>query len=542
VAEGRLPWLPIAIGVVVGGVLAFGNCLIGLKTGLWDTAQLTSTLLTFLLCAPLCRVAGKAFDIHDNNLAQTTSAAIAAMPATMGLLAAVPALGMLGKPPSTLTLVLSALSFGMLGIASALLLAPRLIDRDKLPFPTGVATAELIRAMHTDRQHVRERAMYFGIAFALAALFTVLRDVAELIPASVDTTIVIAASPVTLGMAASPLLIGSGALVGVRIALSLAGGALLAWIGGVWLAGSQHWADAESVGTWLRWPGVGLLLGGSLPSLVGVVRQLGSGAKDLGEAGPALKIVAVTGAATVVVTHVGFDVSWLLSVIAVLLAIVLSTVAGRAAGTTDVAPLGEVGELALFAGAASGPPVMGVATANVTAGMAAQNTQLLWALKAGRELDTPVRSQWLAQAVGVVAGAPICIGIWIAVTRTWKIGSEQLPVPYAAQWTSVAEVLHRGWSALPQGAGVAALVAIGVGVALSLVERTKLAPYVPAPLGIGLGFLLPVSSCLAIGVGGIVGSFVMRRRNGEVLVSSIASGMLAGEAIPVVLYVLWQLI
>jgi hypothetical protein len=53
VGERPLPWIPIAIGVVVGALLAFGNCLIGLKTGLWDTAQLTSTLLTFVLCARL---------------------------------------------------------------------------------------------------------------------------------------------------------------------------------------------------------------------------------------------------------------------------------------------------------------------------------------------------------------------------------------------------------------------------------------------------------------------------------------------------------
>jgi uncharacterized oligopeptide transporter (OPT) family protein len=542
VTERPLPWLPIAIGVIVGGVLAFGNCLIGLKTGLWDTAQLTSTLLTFLLCAPLCALVGKSFDIHDNNLAQTTSSAIAAMPATMGLLAAVPALGLLGKEVSTAALVASAIAYGLLGVASALLLAPRLIDRDKLPFPTGVATAELINAMHTDRRHVRERAMYFGIAFAAAAAFTLVRDVAEWIPQNLETTVVVAAIPVTLGVAASPLLIGSGALIGPRISLSLAGGALLAWLGGVWLAGGHHWADAEHVGSWLRWPGVGLLVGGSLPSLASVVRQLGKSTQALGDAGPALKIVGVTGACTVVVTHFGFDVSWLFSIIGVVVAVVLSTVAGRVAGTTDVAPLGELGELSQFVGATSGSPTMGVATAGVTASVGAQNTQLLWALKAGRILGTPVRAQWLAQAVGVLAGAPICIAIWFAITRAWPIGGEHLPAPYAAQWKSVAEVLHQGLSALPTGAGAAALVAIGVGLALSLLERVKrLGAWVPAPLGIGLGFLLPVSSCLAIGVGGVAGSLVMRGRNGEVVASSVASGILAGEAIPVVILVLWQL-
>ncbi|HUS30225.1 MAG TPA: OPT/YSL family transporter, partial [Kofleriaceae bacterium] len=217
-AERPLPWISIAIGVVVGAVLAFGNCLIGLKTGLWDTAQLTSTLLTFVLCAPLCRLVGKTFDQHDNNIAQTTSAAIAAMPATMGLLGAVPALGMMGSEPSTVVLVVSAICFGMLGVASALLLAPRLIDRDQLPFPTGVATAEFIGALHTDRRAVRERALMFGIAFAVTALFTLVRDVGEWVPASIETTIVVAAIPVVVGVSASPLLVGSGALIGARIA------------------------------------------------------------------------------------------------------------------------------------------------------------------------------------------------------------------------------------------------------------------------------------------------------------------------------------
>ena len=153
-----------------------------------------------------------------------------------------------------------------------------------------------------------------------------------------------------------------------------------------------------------------------------------------------------------------------------------------------------------------------------------------------------MRSQWLAQAVGVLVGTPICIAIWFAVTRAWPIGGEHLPAPYATQWKSVAEVLHKGLSALPPGAAIAALVAIGVGVALSLVERVKgLGAWMPAPLGIGLGFLLPVTSCLAIGIGGVLGAIVMRQRNGEVVASSVASGMLAGEAIPVVVLVLWQL-
>src|ERR1043165_4143741 len=215
--------------------------------------------------------------------------------------------------------------------------------------------------------------MYFGIAFAVAVLFTLLRDLGEVIPGNLETTVVIAAIPVTIGVAASPLLLGSGALIGARISLSLAGGALLAWVGGVWLAGSHHWADAEGVGAggrWarggrfaggsLRWPGVGMLLGGSLPSLVSVVRQLRSSTQALGDAGPALKIVGVTGVVAIIVTHFGFDVPWLFALIAVALAIVLSTVAGRAAGTTDVAPLGEVGELALFVGASAGTPTIGV--------------------------------------------------------------------------------------------------------------------------------------------------------------------------------------
>jgi uncharacterized oligopeptide transporter (OPT) family protein len=218
-------------------------------------------------------------------------------------------------------------------------------------------------------------------------------------------------------------------------------------------------------------------------------------------------------------------------------------VAGRVAGSTDVAPLGEVGQLAQFVGATSGSATTSVSTANVTASTAAQTTSLLWALKAGRILGTPVRSQWLAQAVGVLAGAPICIGIWFAITNVWPIGSKELPAPSSAQWKSVAEVLTEGWSALPPGAGWAAIVALGVGMLLSLVEKSeRVAKWAPAPLGLGLGFLLPLSTCLAIGIGGLIGLFVMRQKNGDVKVASVGSGMLAGEAIPVVVLLLWQLL
>ncbi len=540
--------LPVLVGALVGTALAFANALIGLKTGLWDTGQLTSGLVGFVLLAPLSKLFGHSLTPQGHVVMLTASASIAAMPATMGLLAAVPALAALGHDPSTPALLAGALSFGALGVATGVLLAPQLLDIDALPFPTGVAAAQLIESLHSSTEAVRQRTVPFVVAFVLAAAITLLRDVAAVVPGAFELTIAISTTSISAGLAASPMLFGGGALIGLRLGLSLALGTVVAWrviasgVGSRGLVGPLP--SFESLGAWLRWVGVALLVGASLPALVTVMTQVSSGAAMLGRTGKrGLLGLGAIALSTVAVTHFAFEVSWVFSVIAMLMALVLSTVASRAAGATDVAPLGDVGQLSQFVGALGGSAAVSVSVANVTAGSGAQATSTLWALKTGRLLKTPLSHQIWAQAAGVLIGAPVSVLVWRALTRAYTIGSAQLPAPTAAQWRSVADVLQGGVSALPPGALGAAAVAAAVGLALALGEKhPRFGQWLPAPVGLGLAFLITPTTALTLAAGAVLGALLMRRARGEALLLSVGSGLLAGEAIPVVGVVLWQLL
>src|SRR5438445_10607052 len=98
----------VVAGCLVGTALAAANAMMGLKVGLWDTGSLTGALLAFALCRPLLKLLGADFTREHNNLAQAISSAIGTMPAAAGVMAALPALLLAGRPVSFSGLLVSS--------------------------------------------------------------------------------------------------------------------------------------------------------------------------------------------------------------------------------------------------------------------------------------------------------------------------------------------------------------------------------------------------------------------------------------------------
>jgi uncharacterized oligopeptide transporter (OPT) family protein len=535
---------PVVVGLVLGSALAFANALICLKIGVWDTGQVTSALLTFIILAPVFRRSGRPFTPHGNVLAMTVSASVAAMPATMGLLAAVPALASFGTVLSTSALLASSAAFGALGVATGAVLAPKLLDEERLAFPSGLASAELIAALHSEGGEARARAVPFLAAFGVAVAVTALREFAHLLPAELGPSVTVGGVAIVLGVASSPMLVGAGALVGTRVTSSIAFGAVVAWVGGAAACSAMGWlsppGDLAGLTNWLRWPGVCLMFGASAPTLFETVAKLGQGTQTLGAVGGrALGLLALAALAVAGVTHFAFGLAWPWALMAAALAPLLSTVAARAAGASDFAPVSDVGQLAQFGGSLSGSATSGLSAANATASTATQTASMLWALKAGRALGASGRPLIVGQLVGIAVGAPVSVLIWRILTRAYAIGGPELPAPNVAQWQSLAQVLQGGWSALPPGALGVSIVAAIAGLVLSLAEKTRLARWVPSPLGVGLGFLLSVSTGATLLVGALVARRLVRGGH-EARSLSVGSGLLSGEAVVVVVSVLLQ--
>src|SRR2546430_2103692 len=83
---------------------------------------------------------------------------VGGIPAAAGLLGAVPALQLLGVRVPGWGIALWGLALGIIGVMIALALRRRLLEEEDLPFPTGVATAEVIEVLHAGGPESRGRA------------------------------------------------------------------------------------------------------------------------------------------------------------------------------------------------------------------------------------------------------------------------------------------------------------------------------------------------------------------------------------------------
>jgi len=553
----------LGVGLAVGAVLAAGNVYTGLKSGFIDGGALTAALLSFTFFATFKRLARVPFGPFENNVAQTAAASAAIMVYVHGLMGPMPALGMLGHKFPAWALWAWGLVLAVIGLVIGATLRRRLVVDDALPFPTGTATAELIRTVHADRGSATRRTRFLVIAALAAGVFTWFRDGRPaLFPQAVYLPMAIggvAAASLTLGLAASPLMAATGMFIGLRGALTLVGAGVMAW--GVMGPAVVHagWVADGSFGSlngWLIWPALGMMLAGALAPVVLEARTLGRTLlrtlRDMGNVGgrgapqpggaPARagKRAAVVALGTVVVgCGILATLGWrvfgfhpLLTIAAVLLSVVLSGICARAAGETDIAPVGSLGTLTqlLFAGAGAKGSILAGA---VVAGNATETAQAMWAFKAGHTLRASTRAQVVAQLLGAVVGSLVVVPTYLLVVNAYPLGSERMPAVAAISWRATAEAMAGNLGTLPPHALPAAAIAFGLGVVLCVLQKWRPGLMMPSAIVLGIGMITPASLTVAAGVGACL--MVLARRRFPTMAegesNALAAGLLAGESI-----------
>jgi uncharacterized oligopeptide transporter (OPT) family protein len=507
VPERDLTLRALASGLLVGALLCVANLYTGLTTGIWDSGHVTASILAFAL------VSGR-MSRSENNVAQTAACAAGAAPAAAGLLGAIPALQLLGAKVPGWGIAVWGLSLGILGVLIGLVLRRRLLEEEQLPFPTGVATAEVIEALHAGGAGARGRTRALLTGSAIGAIAGWFRDgKPAIVPGSLSLPGRLAGVPMEalgVGLSTSPLLWGVGMLVGPHIALSMLAGSVLAWgVLAPWLVrGPLHLPPSRGdLWAWISWPGTALLFGAALVALVqqagsfaGALRDLGSVARDRSRTGSGTGLLAACAAvATVAAGKVVFGLHPAYTVLALLFSIVGASVCARSAGLTDISPLGPVGQLtqAVFGGLVAGRPTANIAAGSVVAGDATHTGVFLWSLRCGRALGAPVRGQITAALAGTALGALVCVPAYAVLTGAYGLGSPKLPVPTGVQWKTMAEVLAQGLGALPAGALPAVAAAAAFGISLAALGTTRARNVLPSAVAMGIGVLVPVDYSLA---------------------------------------------
>lgn len=121
-----------------------------------QSALLGFAIFKILPLAPRLFPNTRPLSVQENVVLQTTAVATGTMPLAAGLVGIIPALGMMnqkqdGRDPIVLSyssLVLWCLAVAFFGVFLAVPLRKQVIVKEKLVFPSGTATAQLIALLH----------------------------------------------------------------------------------------------------------------------------------------------------------------------------------------------------------------------------------------------------------------------------------------------------------------------------------------------------------------------------------------------------------
>jgi uncharacterized oligopeptide transporter (OPT) family protein len=159
------------MGLAIGTLITFSNTYFGLQTGWISSMAMPSSLIGFAVFKSVSRHLSFPFSPVENVLIQTVAGAVGTMPLGCGFVGVIPALEFLlrekdgeesglvetggveqgGSGPLRLglwKLILWSLGVCMFGVVFAVPLRKEVIIREKLKFPSGTATALMIRVLH----------------------------------------------------------------------------------------------------------------------------------------------------------------------------------------------------------------------------------------------------------------------------------------------------------------------------------------------------------------------------------------------------------
>ncbi|MFP2925940.1 OPT family oligopeptide transporter [Pyxidicoccus sp. 3LG] len=561
----------VIAGMLIGAVMCLSNLYVILKTGWSLGVTITACILAYAVFGTLrsLRVLKKDFTDLENNAMGSVASAAGYMTGG-GNMAAVPALLMLtGTLPSSGWLMVWFAVISALGVFAAIPIKRQLINIEALPFPTGTATAETIRALHGHGDVARRKSRLLGVAGLIGALLVLIRDARFTwltnIPEKVSLPFTILgrkAGDWSLSMSFSLLLVGAGALVSFKTGWSMLLGAVLTY---GFLApemvsqGVIPEVKYAAINTWMVWTGSALLVSSGLLSFAfqwrSVVRSFkalrglfgGKGAQQ--EEDPLAGIecppswfpigFAILGPIAIFLMVYLFQIPWWAGVLAMPLAVVMGVIASRVTGETDTTPtkaLGPVTQL-IFGGLAPGNIPANVMSANATGGVGLHSADLLTDLKSGWLLGANPRQQFVAQLFGVVAGAAVVVPVFnLLVPSADMLGTEEFPVPASMVWAGVSKLLATGVSALHPTARVGALCGASLGIAMVLLERwapKKVKAFVPSAAGFGLAIVIPGASSIAFFLGAALAELLRRVKPklAEDTVLPVSSGFIAGESL-----------
>ena len=184
----QLTWRAVLVGSCLGSVLSLTNLYIGLKAGWGFGVAITACILSYAIWAGLLKVglARTPMTILENNCMQSTASS--AGYSTGGtLVSAFAAYIIINQQSMPVPLMLAWVFFiAVLGVTMAIPMKRQMINIEQLRFPSGIAAAETLRALHAKSSQGLRAAKALGFAGLIAAIDKVWAEGLSTISASLD--------------------------------------------------------------------------------------------------------------------------------------------------------------------------------------------------------------------------------------------------------------------------------------------------------------------------------------------------------------------
>jgi putative OPT family oligopeptide transporter len=558
----------ILLGLLLALILGAANAYLGLFAGMTVSASIPAAVISMAVL----RALGGA-TVLENNLVQTIASAGEAVAA--GAIFTFPALVILGYRDalSYWHVTLLCLAGGIMGSWLIVFLRRAYIEEERLPFPEGVACAEVLRA-----GEVAGRAMPLVWGGAIAALAKAAQEIGGFVPRSIAGARWIAGGAFSVTVNLSGALLGVGYIVGIRIAMLVFAGGALGNLLIIPLASSLHpdlrklSADAAAYALWsgqTRYLGVGAMLVGGLTTIWRLrarvahaaresLRLLRGGQHAIATAREDTDISTPTVMAAVALcVPAMFAIAWLLSgriwlsavlaTVLVMLAFFGSAIAGYltglvgasnnpVSGVTVIVLLG-VAMLLKFAGldAAAGAR-LAIMTGAVVCTASAMAGDSLHDLATGYHVGATPRALEIGVMLGAVASSFVVAPVLNLLINGYGIagvanaGPGALPAPQAFLMAGVTRGVFGGnlpWTMIGIGAALAIVLAV-LDRWLEQSGRTFRTPVMPVALGLYLPFGLAITI-----LAGALATLLPSRAAGAPRGSGLlfAAGLVAGEAL-----------
>ena len=585
-------------GVILGAALTLvftaANVYFGLKAGLTFASSIPAAVISMTALRAVRNAT-----IQENNIVQTIASAAGAIASVIFVLPGLVMIGWWRDFPFWETFGICAAG-GVLGVTYSIPLRRALVTGSDLPYPEGVACAEVLKVgSHDEAPHAAAEGKAGALAVLLGAVVSAafaLVTAARVFTSNIAGYGRIGRSATGFDFGMSLALYGVGHLIGLWAGLAMLLGLVIAWGFAVPILTALHPAAGPAadaaLAVWsqdVRFIGAGAIGVAAIWTLLKLARPITAGlaaamaasrARDAGKGAllPRTEQDMPVGWVGLISLVCLVPIGWLFVVFArqggladltggllagglvyvLVMSAFVAAVCGYMAGLvgSSNSPVSGVGILAAIIAAlllaALAPGARGAAsdalvafalfaTSTVFAAAIVANDNLQ-DLKTGQLVDSTPWKQQAALIVGVVIGAAVIPPLLTLLNHAYGFAgapgadpARALPAPQATLISALAKGVLQGdldWSLIGIGAALGVVI-----VAFDELLRRLHKPRC-APLAVGLGIYLPMSTTALIIIGALGGHLFDRRaarRPGGEAVKRLgvlaASGLIVGESL-----------